>query len=79
MNGFLTRPGELALELLESGITAMKPFERIRNAVGDRMDITVDFHSLWQLLPAIRIAEALAPYDTCWHEDPIRMDSPWGL
>ena len=35
----------------------------------------VEFHSLWQLPPAIRIAEALAPYDTFWHEDPIRMDS----
>jgi len=39
------------------------------------MDIMVEFHSLWQLPPAIRIAEALAPYDTFWHEDPIRMDS----
>jgi L-alanine-DL-glutamate epimerase-like enolase superfamily enzyme len=30
---------------------------------------------MWQLLPAIRIARALAPYATYWHEDPIRMDS----
>ena len=35
----------------------------------------VEFHSLWQLLPAIKIARALAPFDTKWHEDPIRMDS----
>ena len=101
LNAFLTRPDELAIELLESGITAMKiwpfdphaektgglyispadlktalePFEKIRKAVGDRIDIMVEFHSLWQLPPAIRIAEALAPYDTFWHEDPIRMDS----
>ena len=101
LNGFMTRADELAIELLDSGITAMKiwpfdphaeqtngweisnaalkvalePLERIRKAVGDRMDIMVEFHSLWQLLPAIRIAEALAPYDTFWHEDPIRMDS----
>lgn len=53
---------------------ALEPFERIRKAVGDRMDIMVELHSLWQLLPAIRIAEALIPYDTYWHEDPIRMD-----
>ena len=26
-------------------------------------------------LPAITIAKALAPYNTFWHEDPIRMDS----
>ena len=101
LNAFLTRPDELAIELLESGITAMKiwpfdphaektgglyissadlrtalePFEKIRKAVGDKIDIMVEFHSLWQLPPAIRIAEALAPYDTFWHEDPIRMDS----
>ena len=55
--------------------SALEPFEKIRRAVGDRMDIMVEFHSLWQLLPAIRIAKALAPYDTFWHEDPIRMDS----
>lgn len=54
---------------------ALVPFEKIRKAVGDRMDIMVEFHSLWQLLPAISIAEALAPFETFWHEDPIRMDS----
>jgi galactonate dehydratase len=101
LDAFMTRADELAIDLLESGITAMKiwpfdpaaersgglaispadmraalePFERIRKAVGDRMDIMVEFHSLWQLPPAIRIAEALAGYDTFWHEDPIRMDS----
>ncbi len=54
---------------------ALEPFEKIRRAVGDRMDIMVEFHSLWQLLPAMTIAKALAPYNTFWHEDPIRMDS----
>jgi L-alanine-DL-glutamate epimerase-like enolase superfamily enzyme len=55
--------------------TALKPFEKIRSAVGDRIDIMVEFHSLWQLLPAMQIAKALGPYNTFWHEDPIRMDS----
>jgi L-alanine-DL-glutamate epimerase-like enolase superfamily enzyme len=55
--------------------SALEPFEMIRKAVGDRMDIMVEFHSMWQLLPAMRIARALAPFDTFWHEDPIRMDS----
>ena len=54
---------------------ALEPFDKIRKAVGDKMDIMVEFHSMWQLLPAIRIAKALAPYATYWHEDPIRMDS----
>jgi galactonate dehydratase len=101
LTGFLTRADELALSLMDEGITAMKiwpfdtaaeatrgqhisaedlktalePFEKIRRAAGDAMDIMVEFHSLWQLLPAIRIARALSPYGTYWHEDPIRMDS----
>ena len=101
LNAFLTRADELAAELLDSGITAMKiwpfdsyaeesqglylsaadlkkalePFEKIRKAVSDRMDILVEFHGLWQLPPAIRIAEALVAFGTFWHEDPIRMDS----
>ncbi len=54
---------------------ALEPFEKIRSAVGDRMDIMVEFHSMWQLLPAIQIAKALTPFQTFWHEDPIRMDS----
>ncbi len=101
LQAFLTRADELAVDLLESGITGMKiwpfdlaaeasgglyisghdlaralePFARIRKAVGDAMDIMVEFHSLWNLTAAIRIAEALAPFGTFWHEDPIRMDS----
>jgi L-alanine-DL-glutamate epimerase-like enolase superfamily enzyme len=55
--------------------SALEPFARIRKAVGDKMDVMVEFHSLWQLTPAIRIARALAPYGTYWHEDPVKMDS----
>lgn len=55
--------------------SALAPFEHIRKRVGDKIDIMVEFHSMWQLLPAIAIAQALAPYGTYWHEDPIRMDS----
>jgi L-alanine-DL-glutamate epimerase-like enolase superfamily enzyme len=55
--------------------TALQPFEKIRRAVGDQVDIMVEFHSMWQLLPAMTIAKALAPYGTFWHEDPIKMDS----
>ncbi len=101
LNGFLNHADELALSLLEEGITGMKiwpfdaaaertnglsiplpdlkaalePFEKIRKAVGDRMDIMVELHAMWQLTPAIQIARALTPFQTFWHEDPIRMDS----
>ncbi len=54
---------------------ALVPFEKIRSAVGDKMDIMVELHLMWQLLPAIEIAKALQPFDTFWHEDPIKMDS----
>ena len=54
---------------------ALEPFRKIRTAVGRRMDIMVEFHSLWRLPAAQRIAQALAEFDTYWHEDPIRMDS----
>ncbi len=54
---------------------ALEPFEKIRRAVGDQMDIMVEFHSMWQLLPAMQIAKALTPFQTFWHEDPIKMDS----
>src|SRR5260221_14317753 len=30
---------------------------------------------MWRLAPGQRIAQALAEFDTYWHEDPIRMDS----
>lgn len=101
LDAFLHRADELALSLLDEGITGMKiwpfdmaaershgldisadelrtalePFEKIRKAVGDKMDIMVEFHSLWRLPAAQRIARALKPYDTYWHEDPVRMDS----
>ncbi len=54
---------------------ALVPFEKIRKAVGDKIDVMVEFHSMWQLLPAMTIARALAPFNTFWHEDPIKMDS----
>jgi len=98
---FLTRADELALSLLEQGITGMKiwpfddyaeaskgcyisgpdleralaPFRKIRKAVGNRMDIMVELHSLWNLPTAKRIMAALEEIDPFWFEDPIRMNN----
>jgi galactonate dehydratase len=58
---------------------AIEPFEKIRKAVGDRMEIMVEFHSLWNLPAAMQIARALEPYRPTWYEDPIRMNSPQAL
>jgi L-alanine-DL-glutamate epimerase-like enolase superfamily enzyme len=105
LNGFMNRADQLAENLLESGITAMKiwpfdpaaqetrgqyitadqmkkavePFEKIRKAVGDRIEIMVEFHSLWNLPAAKQIAKALEPYSPTWYEDPIRMNSAQAL
>ena len=54
---------------------ALEPFRKIRSAVGEQMDIMVEFHSLWRLPMALKIARALKPFNTFWHEDAIRMDS----
>ena len=101
LDAFMNRADELALSLLEQGITGMKiwpldpaaeasgglyisrpdleralePFARIRRAVGDKMDVMLECHSLWNLPTAVRIAEAMKPYDPFWIEDPIKMDS----
>ena len=58
---------------------AIEPFEKIRKAVGDKMEIMVEFHSLWNLPTAKKIARALEPYKPTWYEDPIRMNSPQAL
>ncbi|MBV1703718.1 MAG: mandelate racemase/muconate lactonizing enzyme family protein [Hyphomicrobiales bacterium] len=58
---------------------ALRPFELIRKRVGDRMEIMVELHSLWNLTAAKKIAKALEPFDPYWFEDPIRMNSPGAL
>ena len=58
---------------------AIRPFELIRKRVGDRMDIMVEFHSLWNLTTAKRIARILEAYEPAWYEDPIRMNSSQAL
>jgi L-alanine-DL-glutamate epimerase-like enolase superfamily enzyme len=73
-DGAAERSGGLSIDLPDLK-AALQPFEKIRRAVGDRMEIMVEFHSLWHLAPAIRIARALGPFETYWHEDPIRMES----
>jgi len=51
----------------------MEPFERIRRAVGDRMDVMVEFHSMWDLPSALAIARPLRDIRPYWSEDPVKM------
>jgi L-alanine-DL-glutamate epimerase-like enolase superfamily enzyme len=54
---------------------ALEPFRKIRSAVGDDMDIMVEFHSLWNLPTALKIARALEEFEPCWFEDPLKADN----
>jgi L-alanine-DL-glutamate epimerase-like enolase superfamily enzyme len=94
-------PAQLARELVEAGIMAMKiwpfdvfalrnggaeisgtelhkaiwPIDQIRKEVGDAMDILIEYHGLWQLPAALKIAKALKDYDIYWHEEPVWMQN----
>ncbi len=43
--------------------TAIEPFEKIRNAVGDKMEIMCELHSLWNVPSARQICHALKDFD----------------
>lgn len=45
----------------------------IRDAVGDDMDILMEYHGLWRAGPMKRILSEVDAYDPFWHEDPISM------
>ncbi len=105
LDAFLHRADDLAVSLLDEGVTAMKiwpfdiaaertgghgissedldaalePFRRIRDAVGSRIDIMVELHSLWDVPTVRRIARALEPFDPFWIEDPILADDMTAL
>jgi len=58
----------ISLSDLNAGL---EPFRKIRNAVGDRIDIMCELHSLWSANAALRICQALEDLNIFWVEDPI--------
>ena len=62
---------DITAEELKAGLL---PFEKIRKAIGDRMEIAAELHSLWSRPAAIKIARALEPIRCMWVEDPVFMD-----
>ena len=52
---------------------ALVPFRKIRNAVGGKMDIMAELHSLWTPPAAELVLRALAQFQPFWVEDPIKM------
>jgi galactonate dehydratase len=52
---------------------ALTPFRQIRDAVGDRMEVMVELHSMWDLPASLAIARELRAFRPFWAEDPIKM------
>jgi L-alanine-DL-glutamate epimerase-like enolase superfamily enzyme len=60
--------------------TGLEPFKKIRAAVGDRIEVMCELHSLWGAHTAERICRALEDYGVFWVEDPLdKMDDVQGL
>jgi galactonate dehydratase len=58
----------------------LEPFRKIRAAVGDRIEVMCELHSMWNSTSAIRICGALEEYGVFWAEDPIaKMDDVHAL
>jgi galactonate dehydratase len=67
----------LTLSDLKAGL---EPFRKIRAAVGDRIEVMCELHSLWNTTSAIRICRGLEDYGVFWAEDAImKMDDAQGL
>ncbi|MFC4273958.1 mandelate racemase/muconate lactonizing enzyme family protein [Achromobacter aloeverae] len=58
----------------------LEPFRKIRDAVGDRIDVMCELHSMWTAGAAARICRGLEEYGVFWAEDPIaKMDDVQAL
>ena len=67
----------ISLSDLKKGL---EPFKKIRQAVGDQIEIMCELHSLWTANAATRICQALEDYNVFWAEDPIaKMDDAHAL
>ncbi len=67
-----TQGVSITLSDLKKGL---EPFAKIRRAVGDRMEIMAELHSLWSYPAALSICRALEDFNITWAEDPIaKMD-----
>lgn len=54
---------------------ALEPIEKIRNAVGYQVDVALEFHGMWNLPCALRIASAVEQYNPMWLEDIMQVDN----
>jgi len=67
----------ITLSDLKAGL---EPFRKIRAAVGEKIEVMAELHSLWNTTSAIRICQALEDYGVFWAEDPVmKMDDVQAL
>ena len=67
----------ITLPQLKEGLA---PFRKIRQAVGDQIEVMCELHSLWGSHAATRICRALEDLGIFWAEDPIaKMDDARAL
>ncbi len=71
---FAVASGGRAISLADLRV-GLEPFRKVREAVGDRMEIACELHNLWSLPAAVRIARALEEYEPVWVEDAVPMDN----
>ena len=53
----------------------LRPVQQIRDALGEDMEIAMEFHGYWNVPSAIKIAQALEPYQVLWLEDLLPHDN----
>jgi galactonate dehydratase len=56
---------------LDELMRGIEPFGKIRDAVGHRIEVMAELHSLWSAPAAARICQALDEFHVFWAEDPI--------
>jgi len=62
----------IAREDLEAGLA---PVRKVREAVGDAMELALEFHGFWSLPAALEIARAVEPYRIMWLEEMLPQDN----
>jgi L-alanine-DL-glutamate epimerase-like enolase superfamily enzyme len=70
--GLKNRGQSISAAEMEACLT---PIRKIRESVGDKMEIAVEFHGYWNLPCALKIAQALEPYRVMWLEEILPQDN----
>jgi galactonate dehydratase len=62
----------ISVDGLRKGV---EPIKRIREELGEKMEVAIEFHGHWDLPSAIRIGRALEDYQPMWLEDMMQVEN----